>query len=133
MPIQKKWSKFTRANILKLPNNRGVYELANKDKRIIDTGGSDDSSAGVPRNGCALITLTSIVFINSPLVLFVPHWYSFLATFAILILPVQEAIQGSLGDDDPPTKSKAGYLPHPDRFITAIPGDRKQLCHRCYI
>lgn len=47
MPIRKRWSRFTRENVLKLPDNRGAYELANRDKRIIDTGGSDDFSVGV--------------------------------------------------------------------------------------
>ncbi len=41
MPIQKKWSKLTPDNIKKLGNERGAYELANKQKKTIDIGGSD--------------------------------------------------------------------------------------------
>jgi hypothetical protein len=46
MPIPKKWSKFTKDNVKKLDGSRGSYELANKDKRIIDIGGSDCGSGG---------------------------------------------------------------------------------------
>jgi hypothetical protein len=46
MPIAKKWSKLTRDNINKLSDARGTYELANKDKRTIDIGGSDCGNGG---------------------------------------------------------------------------------------
>jgi hypothetical protein len=41
MPVQKRWSRFTRANVERLPNKEGMYELANAQKRIIDIGGSN--------------------------------------------------------------------------------------------
>lgn len=41
MPIRKKWSEFTPENVSKLSNERGSYELANRQKRIVDIGGSD--------------------------------------------------------------------------------------------
>jgi hypothetical protein len=41
VPIPKKWSLFNRENLSKVPEERGAYEIANKDKRIIDVGGSD--------------------------------------------------------------------------------------------
>ena len=47
MPIWKKWSKFTKENILKLPIERGAYELADKNKNKIDGGGSDSERSGV--------------------------------------------------------------------------------------
>lgn len=43
MPIQKRWSRFILSNVRRVPDEPGAYELANKDKRIIDTGGSDVS------------------------------------------------------------------------------------------
>jgi len=47
MQIQKRWTKFTEANIKKLPNERGAYELASNNKRIIYQGGSDSGISGV--------------------------------------------------------------------------------------
>lgn len=47
MPIHKKWSRFTEENVKKLPKETGVYELANKDKRNIDIGGSDGKTTKV--------------------------------------------------------------------------------------
>jgi hypothetical protein len=47
MPIQKKWSKFTPDNVKRLRNGHGAYELSNRDKRIIDTGGSNSVNNGV--------------------------------------------------------------------------------------
>ena len=47
MPIQKRWTRFTVENVKKLPNERGAYELANNNKRIVDIGGSDSESTGV--------------------------------------------------------------------------------------
>ena len=44
MPIPKKWSRFTRAKIRKIPGVRGVYELANQQKKQVDRGGSDAST-----------------------------------------------------------------------------------------
>ena len=46
MPIPKKWSKFTKDNVSKLDGSRGSYELANREKRIIDIGGSDCGNGG---------------------------------------------------------------------------------------
>ena len=46
MPIHKKWSKYNPGNVKKLSKERGAYELSNREKRIIDTGGSD-SKGGV--------------------------------------------------------------------------------------
>jgi len=43
LPIQKRWSRFTLPNVRRVPDEPGAYELANKDGRIIDTGGSDVS------------------------------------------------------------------------------------------
>jgi excinuclease UvrABC nuclease subunit len=43
MPIAKRWSKFTLANVQRVPDKPGAYELANKDRRIINTGGSNKS------------------------------------------------------------------------------------------
>ncbi len=43
MPIRKKWSKFILENVQAVPEEPGAYELANRDKRIIDTGGSNAS------------------------------------------------------------------------------------------
>ena len=43
MPIQKRWTRFTLANVKKLPNKPGAYELASRNKSIIDTGGSNTS------------------------------------------------------------------------------------------
>lgn len=47
MPIQKRWRKFTLANVKNLSNERGVYELASNNKRIIDIGGSDSPVEGI--------------------------------------------------------------------------------------
>ena len=47
MPIKKRWTRFTIANVEKLPNRKGVYELANRSKKIIDIGGSDSRTIGV--------------------------------------------------------------------------------------
>ncbi len=41
MPISKKWSKFNKSKVGELPMVRGVYELANRQKKQIDRGGSD--------------------------------------------------------------------------------------------
>jgi len=46
MPIPKKWSRFNRVKVREVPEVRGVYELANQQKKPIDQGGSD-ASAGV--------------------------------------------------------------------------------------
>ena len=43
MPIAKRWSRFTLANIQRVPDEPGAYELANRDRRIIDAGGSNTS------------------------------------------------------------------------------------------
>lgn len=43
MPIKKRLSKLTPANLSNVPSKPGVYELGNKNKKIIDIGGSDDS------------------------------------------------------------------------------------------
>ena len=43
MPIIKRWSMFYLENVRELENKPGVYELANRDGRIINTGGSDRS------------------------------------------------------------------------------------------
>jgi hypothetical protein len=45
--IQKKWTRFTRENVKKLPNWRGAYELANAFKIVIDQGGSDSPISGI--------------------------------------------------------------------------------------
>jgi len=47
MPVQKRWRRFTRENIEKLPNTRGVYEIAGKNKNIVYRGGSDSELSGV--------------------------------------------------------------------------------------
>jgi len=41
MPIPKKWSRFNRENVSKVPKVPGVYEIANQKKTTIDRGGSD--------------------------------------------------------------------------------------------
>jgi hypothetical protein len=41
MPIPKKWSRFNKENVRKVPKEHGVYEIANSKKAIIDQGGSD--------------------------------------------------------------------------------------------
>lgn len=46
MPIRKRWTRFTRANVEKLPSNRGIYELGDQYGNVIDIGGSD-SRTGV--------------------------------------------------------------------------------------
>lgn len=46
MPIQKRWTRFTRENIEKLDSSRGTYEIADRAKEIIYIGGSD-SAGGV--------------------------------------------------------------------------------------
>ena len=43
MPIRKRWSRFNLENVLELEDEPGVYGLANRGGRIIDTGGSDSS------------------------------------------------------------------------------------------
>ena len=41
MPIKKRWTKFTRANVEKIPEDKtGAYEIANKDQKIIYIGSS---------------------------------------------------------------------------------------------
>ena len=44
MPVHKKWSKFTSDNVKKMGKERGAYEIANRDKKTIDIGGSDAKS-----------------------------------------------------------------------------------------
>jgi hypothetical protein len=47
MPVKKRWAKFTRENIEKIPKGkRGVYEIANSKKEVIYCG-SSDSDLGV--------------------------------------------------------------------------------------
>lgn len=43
MPIRKRWSRFDLENVWELEDEPGVYELANRYGRIINTGGSDSS------------------------------------------------------------------------------------------
>lgn len=43
MPIRKRWSGFTLENVLRVRDKPGVYELANRSSRVINTGGSDSS------------------------------------------------------------------------------------------
>jgi hypothetical protein len=43
MPIPKRWSKFILVNVKLVPNKPGAYELANRDKQLIGSGGSDVS------------------------------------------------------------------------------------------
>jgi excinuclease UvrABC nuclease subunit len=43
MPIPKRWSRFILANAQLVPNKPGGYELANRDKQLIYSGGSDVS------------------------------------------------------------------------------------------
>ena len=47
MPIAKRWTRFTKANIQKLPNVTGMYEIADRDKKVVYRGGSDDEARGV--------------------------------------------------------------------------------------
>ena len=43
MPIRKKWSRLSSGNLRKVPDKPGVYELASRNKRTIDIGGSNRS------------------------------------------------------------------------------------------
>lgn len=43
MPLQKKWSELTHKNIKKVPHKKGSYELTDRNKKIIDIGGSEVS------------------------------------------------------------------------------------------
>ena len=47
MPIRKRWFKFTLENVKKLPIERGAYELASNNKRLIYIGKSDSELSGV--------------------------------------------------------------------------------------
>ena len=47
MPIRKRWSKFTLETIKKLPIERGSYEIASNNKRVIYIGKSDSELSGV--------------------------------------------------------------------------------------
>jgi len=47
MPAWTTWKRFTRAEIEKLPNRRGTYQIAARNKVIVDTGGSDSELSGV--------------------------------------------------------------------------------------
>lgn len=48
MPMRMRWIGFTRENVEKLPKDLcGAYELANRDKRIVDIGGSRSSNVGI--------------------------------------------------------------------------------------
>ena len=48
MPVEKRWYKFTRENVQALPVGlRGIYQLANVKKAIIDTGSSDSPRVGI--------------------------------------------------------------------------------------
>ena len=38
MGIRKKWSKFNKKKVSKLKDNYGVYELADKDKKLVYVG-----------------------------------------------------------------------------------------------
>jgi hypothetical protein len=42
MPIQARWSKFTRENVERTPQKEGVYDLANAKKSIIRHGSSNN-------------------------------------------------------------------------------------------
>ena len=48
MPVAKRWTKFTRDNVERLPNTAGAYELANSTKRIINIDGSNTSARARP-------------------------------------------------------------------------------------
>ncbi|MBN1691054.1 MAG: hypothetical protein JW901_08535 [Dehalococcoidia bacterium] len=41
--IRKKWTKLTTQNLKKVPPAPGAYELASRNKKQIDTGGSNTS------------------------------------------------------------------------------------------
>jgi hypothetical protein len=43
MPFRKKWSKLTSAKLKKVPHRPGSYELASRNKTIVDIGGSERS------------------------------------------------------------------------------------------
>ncbi len=47
MPQWTAWKRFVREEIEKLPTRRGVYQIAARNKVIIDTGGSDNEDSGV--------------------------------------------------------------------------------------
>lgn len=47
MPIRKRWTRFTEENVRKLSNDQGAHKLANKDKKIIDLGGSDSFTSDI--------------------------------------------------------------------------------------
>lgn len=42
MPIRKKWTKLTPSNLNKVPHDSGAYELASRNKKIIDIGKGED-------------------------------------------------------------------------------------------
>jgi len=41
------WKRYTRTGIGRIPNNRrGEYQIANRNMKIVDTGGSDNENNG---------------------------------------------------------------------------------------
>lgn len=46
MPIQKRWSKFTKAKISSVPEEEGVYELGDAKGEVVDIG-SGESEQGI--------------------------------------------------------------------------------------
>jgi len=42
MPIKARWQRFTRANLEKLPEKEGAYELGNAKKSVIYQGSSNN-------------------------------------------------------------------------------------------
>ena len=47
MPLWTSWKRFTKEEISKLPNKRGAYQLAARNKIIVDIGGSDNETSGI--------------------------------------------------------------------------------------
>ena len=49
MGIAKRWTRITPWNLAYVPDEPGAYEIADRFKRTIDIGGSDNLSERIPR------------------------------------------------------------------------------------
>jgi hypothetical protein len=49
MGIPKRWAKITPWNLNNIPDEPGAYEIADRFRRTIDIGGSENLAARIPR------------------------------------------------------------------------------------